>query len=58
MEVYLTAYLLMQLAKLDKGDSCLIYAAASGVGFALIQICNLNGIVPIATCSKGKISAV
>lgn len=31
-EVYLTAYLLYKLSDLRKGDSCLIYAAASGVG--------------------------
>jgi len=36
----------------------LIYAAASGVGIAKIQLCNIYGLVPIATCSKNKMEAL
>lgn len=57
-EVYLTSYLQIKLANLQKGDFCLIYAAASGVGIATIQICNLLGIIPIASCSAGKVHQV
>ncbi|CAD8044893.1 unnamed protein product [Paramecium primaurelia] len=57
-EVYLTAYLLFKLSDLRKGDSCLIYAAASGVGQAALQLSNIFGINAIASCSKGKVDAI
>ncbi|CAD8052928.1 unnamed protein product [Paramecium sonneborni] len=57
-EIYLTAYLLYKLSDLKKGDSCLIYAAASGVGQAALQLCNIFGINVIASCSKEKVQIV
>src|SRR5499427_10373190 len=46
---YLTAYgALIDIAKLEKGDTVLIPAASSSVGLAAIQIANRIGAIPVA----------
>lgn len=50
-EAWLTAFQLISLAQLKKGDTVVIYAGASGVGTAAIQICNYLGYVPFAVVS-------
>jgi len=52
MEQWCTAYqLLHKVAHVEKGDTVLIHAAASGVGTALIQLCNVAGAKSIAVSS-------
>ncbi len=46
---YLTAYGLIELAKMQQGNKVLITAAASSVGLAAIQLANAVGAIPIAT---------
>jgi NADPH:quinone reductase len=46
---YLTAYGLIELGKMQQGNSVLITAAASSVGLAAIQLANAVGAIPIAT---------
>ena len=46
---YCTAYMLVEFAKMKRGDNVLITAAASSVGHAAIQIANAVGAKPIAT---------
>ena len=54
-EVFLTAYqALIYLANLQKGETILIHAGASGVGTAAIQIAKSIGANVIVTASKGK----
>lgn len=43
---------MLNLAELKKGDKVVLYAAASGVGTAAIQICNLLGYIPYAVVSS------
>ncbi|CAD8067253.1 unnamed protein product [Paramecium primaurelia] len=57
-EIYLTAYLQYKLSELKKGNSCLIYAAASGVGQATLQLCNHYGVIGIASCSQMKVQKI
>ncbi|KAK6490047.1 quinone oxidoreductase PIG3-like [Huso huso] len=56
-EAWLTAYQLLHLvADVQKGETVLIHAGASGVGTAAIQLCRLAGAVPIVTAgSPGKL---
>ena len=54
-EVFLTAYqALIYLADLEKGETILIHAGASGVGTAAIQIAKSIGANVIVTASGGK----
>jgi NADPH:quinone reductase len=47
---YLTAYgALIDIADIKKGDFVVIPAASSSVGLAAIQLCNMQGAIPIAT---------
>ena len=43
-EAWLTAFQILGLAELKAGDKVILYAGASGVGTAAIQICNILGI--------------
>lgn len=51
-EAWLTALQLLNLAELKQGQKVVIYAGASGVGTALIQICNIFGYIPYAVVSN------
>ena len=54
-EVFLTAYqALIYLGQLQKGETILIHAGASGVGTAATQIAKSIGAKVIVTASKGK----
>jgi len=50
-EVWITAFLLLELGQIKPNDKVLIYAGASGVGTAAIQLVRLFGGIPIVTCS-------
>src|SRR5712692_10324669 len=51
--IFLTAYhLLRSLKSLQPGDTVLVQAAASGVGTALMQLCQQWGFRSIATASS------
>ena len=46
---YMTAYgALIDIANIQKGDYVVITAASSSVGLAAIQLCNMQGAIPIA----------
>ena len=54
----MTAFQIISLADLKKEDRIVIYAGASGVGTAAIQICNSLGFEPYAVVStevKGEV---
>jgi len=53
-EVWLTAFLLLELAKIQKGDRVLIYGGASGVGTTLIQLVKFFEGVSIVTVSTDE----
>lgn len=54
-EVFLTAFqAICWIGKLQKGESILIHAGASGVGTAAIQIAKALGATVYVTASKGK----
>jgi putative PIG3 family NAD(P)H quinone oxidoreductase len=54
-EVFLTAFQAIRwLADLQKGETLLIHAGASGVGTAAIQIAKTLGAQPMVTASKSK----
>lgn len=54
-EVFLTAFqALSWLGGLEKGETVLIHAGASGVGTAAIQMARVMGARPIITASKNK----
>ena len=56
---FLTAwYGLYELAGLREGESCLIHAAAGGVGMAAVQLAHRIGARVIGTASPGKWDAV
>lgn len=56
---YGTAYALIDVAQIGKGDFCVINAASSSVGIAAIQIANAEGAIPIAvTRGRGKAEAL
>lgn len=40
-EAWITGFQLLRLAQVKKGDSVVVYAGASGVGTAVIQLCKL-----------------
>jgi len=42
-EAWLTAFQLLRFAKVEQGRNIVVYAGASGVGTAAIQICKLMG---------------
>ncbi|XP_031757635.1 quinone oxidoreductase PIG3 isoform X2 [Xenopus tropicalis] len=52
-EAWLTAFQLLHfVGKVQKGETVLIHAGASGVGTAAIQLCRLAGAVPIVTAGS------
>ncbi|XP_053315797.1 quinone oxidoreductase PIG3 [Spea bombifrons] len=54
-EAWLTAFQLLHLVgKVQKGETVLIHAGASGVGTAAIQLCRLAGAVPIVTAGSSE----
>ena len=56
---YLTAYAIVGVADLKRGEPVVITAASSSVGLAAIQIANLLGAVPIAvTRGRAKVAAL
>jgi NADPH:quinone reductase-like Zn-dependent oxidoreductase len=56
---YTTAYqLLNRAARLKSGDRALIHGAAGGVGTAMLQLAQLQGIKLYGTVSGGKMSLV
>ncbi|RFM30924.1 zinc-binding dehydrogenase [Chitinophaga silvisoli] len=56
---YTTAYqLLVNTAKLKKGDSVLIHGAGGGIGLAVLQLCKYLGIEAYGTVSAKKMNAV
>jgi tumor protein p53-inducible protein 3 len=57
-EAWSTAFQLLRLASVKMGDDVVVYAGASGVGTAAIQLCKLLGAHPwavVSTKEKGKI---
>ncbi len=50
-EVWLTSFLLLKLAQIKKNDFCLVHAASSGVGTALLQLIKLQQAFSIGLCS-------
>lgn len=54
-EAWLTAYQLLHfVGKVQKGETVLIHAGASGVGTAAIQLCRFAGVVPIVTAGSAE----
>ena len=54
-----TAYALVEIAQVGRGDAVVITAASSSVGIAAIQIANDHGAIPIAvTRGPGKAAAL
>ena len=52
-EVWCTAYQLLNLiANVQKGETALIHAAASGVGTTMLQLCRAYGVNTIAVASN------
>ena len=52
---YLTASsMLLKQAKLTRGQTCLVYGAAGGIGTAVLDIARSKGIHVIGTCSESK----
>jgi len=52
-EAWITAYqLLIKIAKIKPEQTALIFAAASGVGTSMIQLCKLVGAHSIAVASS------
>ncbi|KAM8953449.1 quinone oxidoreductase PIG3 [Pelodytes ibericus] len=52
-EAWLTAFQLLHfVGKVQKGETVLIHAGASGVGTAAIQLCRLAGAVPMVTAGS------
>lgn len=52
-ETWLTSYqLLFMVANATAGKTCLVHAAASGIGTAAIQLCKLAGVTTIAVASS------
>jgi NADPH:quinone reductase-like Zn-dependent oxidoreductase len=54
---FLTAYAIIEVAKVSIGDYVLIPAASSSVGLAAIQLANWSGAVPIALTRHGNKAA-
>lgn len=56
---YTTAYrLLRDAAKLQRGDSALVHAAAGGVGTALVQLARATGVEVFGTADSRKLALV
>jgi NADPH:quinone reductase len=56
---YLTAYAIVGVAGIQRGEPVVITAASSSVGLAAIEIANLKGAIPIAvTRGRGKAAAL
>ncbi|XP_053565602.1 quinone oxidoreductase PIG3 isoform X2 [Bombina bombina] len=54
-EAWLTAFQLLHfVGKVQKGETVLIHAGASGVGTAAIQLCKLAGAIPIVTAGSAE----
>lgn len=56
-EVWITAYQLLKFilqVEENKGKTALVYAAASGVGTSVIQLCKMFGIKSIAVASQDE----
>ncbi|XP_075057459.1 quinone oxidoreductase PIG3 [Mixophyes fleayi] len=54
-EAWLTAFQLLHfVGKVQKGETVLIHAGASGVGTAAIQLCRLAGAVPMVTAGSAE----
>ena len=52
-ETWLTSYqLLFMVANATAGKTCLVHAAASGIGWAAIQLCKEKGVTTIAVSSS------
>ena len=52
---YGTAYqMLTRLKPLERGDSCLVHAAAGAVGTALLELGREMGLIMYGTASSGK----
>ncbi|XP_063771354.1 quinone oxidoreductase PIG3 [Pseudophryne corroboree] len=52
-EAWLTAFQLLHfVGKVQKGETVLIHAGASGVGTAAIQLCRLAGAIPMVTAGS------
>ncbi|HTV50278.1 MAG TPA: zinc-dependent alcohol dehydrogenase family protein [Steroidobacteraceae bacterium] len=51
---YLTAFAVIEVARVTIGDFVLIPAASSSVGLAAIQLCNWAGAVPVALTRHGS----
>ena len=57
-EAWLTAFQLLRLGEVKEGDHVVVYAGASGVGTAAIQLCQLLGAhawAVVSTAEKGQI---
>ena len=57
-EAWITAFQMLRLADVKEGQHVVIYAGASGVGTAAIQLCRLLGAVPwavVSTPDKGAL---
>lgn len=50
-EGWITGYQLLRISGAKKGDSIVVYAGASGVGTAIIQMCKMLGIKAFAVVS-------
>lgn len=51
--VYVTAYIaLIDVARIQKGESVLIHAGAGGLGQAAIQLCKMVGAEIFVTCGS------
>lgn len=55
---YLTAFRMLERARVVRGETVLITGASGGVGSALIQLCRVRGARTIAVTSPGKIESV
>uniref|UniRef100_A0A8C5MAD8 Tumor protein p53 inducible protein 3 n=1 Tax=Leptobrachium leishanense TaxID=445787 RepID=A0A8C5MAD8_9ANUR len=54
-EAWLTSFQLLHfVGKVQKGETVLIHAGASGVGTAAVQLCRLAGAIPIVTAGSAE----
>jgi NADPH2:quinone reductase len=51
---YTTAYQMLRIANVQKGDRVLIHVAAGGVGTAALELGRLAGLEMFGTASRGK----
>jgi len=58
-EAFITAHeSLFHLGRLERGESVLIHAAASGVGSAAVQLAHVAGAIVYATADEAKLNQV